>query len=83
MGGFSSAFGMDKLAFGSIMGFYGMECGNIMGLGGAFFAAVTGMGLLAGEEGGHTANRRGSRDVSILMKIPRKYSPIAAPMARP
>ena len=55
MGGFSSAFGMDKLAFGSIMGFYGMECGNIMGLGGAFFAAVTGMGLLAGEEGGHTA----------------------------
>ena len=55
MEGFSSAFGMDKLAFGSIMGFYGVECGNIMGLGGAFFAALTGMGLLAGEEGGHTA----------------------------
>ena len=55
MGGFSSAFGMDKLAFGSIMGFYGTECGTIIGLGGAFFAAVTGMGLLAGEEGGHTA----------------------------
>ena len=55
MGDFSAAFGMDKLAFGSIMGFYGVECGNIMGLGGAFFAALTGMGLLAGEEGGHTA----------------------------
>ena len=55
MEGFSSTFGMDKLAFGSIMGFYGVECGNIMGLGGAFFAALTGMGLLAGEEGGHTA----------------------------
>lgn len=36
MEGFSSAFGMDKLAFGSIMGFYGVECGNIMGLGGRF-----------------------------------------------
>lgn len=55
MGSFSAAFGLDKLAFGSIMGFYGTECGNILGLGGAFFAALTGMGLLAGEEGGHTA----------------------------
>lgn len=55
MGNFSAAFGLDKLAFGSIMGFYGTECGNILGLGGAFFAALTAMGLLAGEEGGHTA----------------------------
>ena len=55
MGDFSAAFGLDKLAFGSIMGFYGTECGNILGLGGAFFAALTAMGLLAGEEGGHTA----------------------------
>ena len=55
MGSFSAAFGMDTLAFGSLMGFYGVECGNILGLGGAFFAALTGMGLLAGEEGGHTA----------------------------
>ena len=55
MGGFSAAFGLDKLQFGSVLGFYGTECGNILGLGGAFFAALTGMGLLAGEEGGHTA----------------------------
>ncbi len=55
MGEFSAAFGLDKLQFGSIMGFYGTECGNILGLGGAFYAAVTAMGLLAGEEGGHTA----------------------------
>ena len=52
MGDFSAAFGLDKLAFGSIMGFYGTECGNILGMGGAFFAALTGMALLAGEEGG-------------------------------
>ena len=55
MGDFSAAFGLDKLAFGSIMGFYGTECGNILGMGGAFFAALTGMALLAGEEGGRTA----------------------------
>jgi len=55
MGAFSAAFGMDMLDFGTIMGFYGVECGNILGLGGAFFAALTAMGLLAGEEGGHTA----------------------------
>ena len=55
MGDFSAAFGLDKLEFGTIMGFYGTECGNILGLGGGFFAALTAMGMLAGEEGGHTA----------------------------
>ena len=40
MGDFSAAFGLDKLEFGSIMGFYGTECGNILGLGGAFYAAL-------------------------------------------
>lgn len=55
MGAFSAAFGMDTLNFGTVMGFYGVECGNILGLGGAFFASLTAMGLLAGEEGGHTA----------------------------
>ncbi|MDE6839811.1 MAG: ABC transporter permease, partial [Oscillospiraceae bacterium] len=55
MGDFSAAFGLDKLQFGTILGFYGTECGNILGLGGAFYAALTAMGLLAGKEGGHTA----------------------------
>lgn len=55
MGDFSAAFSLDKLEFGTVMGFYGTECGNILGLGGAFFAALMGMGLLAGEEGSHTA----------------------------
>ena len=51
MGDFSAAFGLDRLGYGTIMGFYGIECGNILGLGGAFFAALTAMGLLDGEEG--------------------------------
>ena len=66
MGDFSTAFGLDKLQFGSIRGFYGTECGNILGLGGAFYAALTAMALLAGEEGGHTAEFLLTHPVSRL-----------------
>lgn len=55
MGNFSAAFGLDKLQFGTILGFYGTECGNILGLGGAFFAALLGISALSREEGEHTA----------------------------
>ena len=55
MGAFSAAFGMDRLNFGTLTGFYAVECGNILGLGGAFFAALTGISALAGEERNHTA----------------------------
>lgn len=55
MGGFSAAFGMDRLDFGAFMGFFGVECGNILGLGGAFFAALLGVSSLAKEEKEHTA----------------------------
>ena len=55
MGGFSAGFGMDKLNFGEFMGFFGVECGNVLGLGGAFFAALTGISALSKEESGHTA----------------------------
>lgn len=55
MGGFSQAFGMDRINFGEFTGFFGVECGNVLGLGGAFFAALTGISALAKEESGHTA----------------------------
>lgn len=55
MGSFTAAFGMDKLNFGTFIGFYGVECGNILGLGGAFFAALTGISMLSKEEAGRTA----------------------------
>ena len=35
MGSFTEAFGMDKVNFGTLLGFYSVECGNILGLGGA------------------------------------------------
>ena len=55
MGSFSAAFGLDALDFGSLKGFYGIECGNILGIGGAMFAALLGIGALANEEKNRTA----------------------------
>lgn len=55
MGGFTEAFGMDRLNFGELMGFYGLECGNLLGIGGAFFSAYVGITALADEERNHTA----------------------------
>ena len=55
MGSFTAAFGMDRLNFGTLTGFYSVECGNILGLGGAFFAALTAASILAKEEKDRTA----------------------------
>jgi len=81
MGDFSAAFGLDKLQFGSVMGFYGTECGNILGLGGAFYAAPTAMGLLAGEEGGHTAEFLLTHPVSRLRVGAEKLAALAVLVA--
>ena len=55
MGSFTEAFSMDRLNFGTLTGFYAVECGNILGLGGAFFAAFSASVILAKEEKEHTA----------------------------
>lgn len=55
MGAFTAAFGMDRLNFGTFIGFYAVECGNILGLGGAFFACLIAIGALAKEEKDRTA----------------------------
>ena len=55
MGSFTAAFGMDRLNFGTLTGFYAVECGNILGLGGAFFASLCTVGILSHEEKDKTA----------------------------
>lgn len=55
MGSFTQAFGMDKISFGTLKGFYAVECGNILGLGGAFFSALCAAAILSKEEKDHTA----------------------------
>lgn len=55
MGSFTQAFGMDQLNFGTLTGFYAVECGNVLGLGGAFFACLTGIAAVSKEEKSGTA----------------------------
>ena len=55
MGSFTAAFGMDRLNFGTLAGFYAVECGNVLGLGGAFYAALCAVGILSKEEKDKTA----------------------------
>ena len=55
MGAFTDAFGMDRLNFGTLVGFYAIECGNVLGLGGAFYAAICAAGILSKEEKDKTA----------------------------
>ncbi|MBR5368315.1 MAG: ABC transporter permease subunit [Lachnospiraceae bacterium] len=50
MGSLTAAFGMDKLNFGTLIGYYAIECGNVLGLGGAFFAALTAIEIICKEE---------------------------------
>lgn len=68
MGSFTAAFGMDQLNFGTLIGYYSIECGNVLGLGGAFFASLTAASALAKEEKEHTAE--------FLMTHPVKRSKI-------
>ena len=56
MGAFTAAFGMDKLNFGTLTGYYAIECGNVLGLGGAFYAAIIATDILSKEERMHTAD---------------------------
>lgn len=55
MGSFSEAFGMDRLNFGTLTGFYAVECGNVLSLGGAFYGALCAVGILSKEEKDKTA----------------------------
>lgn len=55
MGSFTAAFGMDRLNFGTLIGFYAIECGNVLGLGGAFYASLCAAGILSKEERDRTA----------------------------
>ena len=72
MGSFTAAFGMDRLNFGTLIGFYAIECGNVLGLGGAFFAALCAVGILSKEEKERTAEFLLTRPVSRIRVITEK-----------
>ncbi len=76
MGAFTAAFGMDKLNFGTLIGFYAIECGNILGIGGAFFAALMAVSALAKEEKEKTAEFLFSHPVTRKRIIAEKLAAV-------
>lgn len=76
MGSFTAAFGMDRLNFGTLTGFYSVECGNILGLGGAFFAALTAASILSKEEKDRTAEFLLTHPVSRFRVVTEKLSAV-------
>lgn len=76
MGSFTAAFGMDRLNFGTLIGFYAIECGNILGIGGAFFAALLGISALAKEEKEKTAEFLLTHPVSRVRIITEKLAAV-------
>ena len=78
MGGFSEAFGMDKVNFGQYSGYFSVECGNVLGLGGAFFAALLGIAALAKEERERTAEFLLTHPVSRSYVVSQKLFAVLA-----
>lgn len=78
MGSFTAAFGMDRLNFGTLTGFYAIECGNILGLGGAFYASFCAVGILAKEEKDHTAEFLMTHPVSRVRVLTEKLAAVLA-----
>lgn len=72
MGFFTAAFGMDVLNFGTLIGYYAIECGNVLGLGGAFYAALCAVSILAKEEKGKTAEFLLTHPVSRVRIVAQK-----------
>lgn len=72
MGSFTAAFGMDRLNFGTLTGFYAIECGNVLGLGGAFFASLIAVSALSKEEKDRTAEFLLTHPVSRIRIITEK-----------
>lgn len=81
MGSFTAAFGMDRLNFGTLIGFYSIECGNILGLGGAFFASLICVSSLSKEEKDRTAEFLLTHPVSRVRVVTEKLVAVLAQIA--
>lgn len=78
MGSFTAAFGMDRLNFGTLIGFYAIECGNVLGLGGAFFASLIAAAALGDEEKNKTAEFLLTHPVSRRRVVSEKLAAVLA-----
>ncbi len=73
MGLMGQLFNLQNMNFYEFMTYYGLEYGNFMGLGGGMFAAVTGMVMVAKEEGRHTAEYLFSKPIGRASVLLQKF----------
>lgn len=73
MGLMGQLFNLQDMNFYDFMTYYGLEYGNFMGLGGGMYAAVTGMVMVAREEGRHTAEFLYSQPVGRASVLIQKF----------
>lgn len=81
MGSFTAAFGMEKINFGQLTGYYAVECGNVLGLGGAFFAAMLAAAMLSKEERDRTAEFLLTHPVTRTRVVSEKLLAVLAQIA--
>ena len=81
MGSFTDAFGMDRLNFGTLIGFYAIECGNVLGLGGAFFTSLIGTAALSKEERDKTAEFLFTHPISRVRVVTEKLAAVMVQIA--
>ncbi len=77
LGAFSAAFGMDQLSYGTLTGYFSIECGNVLGLGGGLFAGLMGIKALCGEEQGGTAEFLLTHPISRRRVVGEKLGAVA------
>ncbi len=81
MGRFTAAFGMDRLDVGTLAGFYAVEGGAVLGLGGALYAALTGVSALSKEERDRTAELLLTHPLSRARIVTEKLAAVLAQIA--
>lgn len=75
------ALGIDKLKYATPMGFYGMEAGHLLSLGGALYAGITAISMLAKEEGRHTSEYLMSHPVGRFWVVTQKLMALVLMLA--
>lgn len=73
MGPLARAFAMDKLDYGTVMGYYATQSDAISALAGALFASILAGAMLAKEEGRHTAEYLFPHPVSRFWVLVQKF----------
>ena len=77
LGILSQIFSLSDMDVFEFMNYYGLEVGNFVGLGGGMFAAITGIGIVAREEGRHTAEFLFPHPVGRLSVLVQKFVAMA------